>query len=76
MIELLRSTKSKITKDENGKNVLDLKTALVHCNFVNKDCQHDSRVLHIFVRNRSFGQLQDISPIIFKKIFNSEWSKF
>ena len=75
MIELLRSTKSKITKDENGKNVPDLKTALVHCNFVNKDCQHDSRVLHIFVRNRSFGQLQDISPIIFKKIFNSEWSK-
>ena len=74
MIKLLRSNKSEITKDENGKNVPDLKIAFVHCNFVNKDCHHDSRVLHIFVRDKSFGQLQDISPkkIIFKKIFNSE----
>ena len=40
----------------------DLKIAFVHFNFVNKDCQHDSRVLHIFVRNKSFGQFQDISP--------------
>ena len=59
MIKLLRS---ETTKNENGKNVPDLKIAFVHCNFVNKDCQHDSRVLHIFVRDKSFGQLQDISP--------------
>ena len=56
----------------------DLEITLVRCHSVNNGCQHDSRALHTFVRNRSFGQLQDISPkkIIFKKTFNSEWSKF
>ena len=61
-IKLLRSTKSKITKNENGKNLPDLEITLVHCNSVNIDCQHDLRVLQTFVRNRSFGQLQDGSP--------------
>ena len=37
-----------------------------HCKFVNNDYQHDSRVLHIFVPNKSFGQLLDISP---KKLY-------
>ena len=38
-IKLLASTKSKITKIENGENVSDLentKVALVHCNIVSK----------------------------------------
>ena len=39
-IKLLGSTKSKITKGENGKNVPHLETTeviLVHCNIVNND---------------------------------------
>ena len=49
---------------------------LVHCNIVNNDYQQDSRVLYIFVHNKSFGQLLDISPknFTFLKTFNSEFS--
>ena len=60
------SIKIKITKDENGENVPHLEITevlLVHCNFVNNDYQHDSRVfLYTLVPNKSFGQLIDISP--------------
>ena len=35
---------------------------LVHCNVLNNDYQQDSRVLYIFVPNKSFGQLLYISP--------------
>ena len=41
-IKLLGSTKSKITKDENGENVLHLEITeilSVHCNIVNNDHQ-------------------------------------
>ena len=37
-MKLLGSTKSKIIKDKNGKNVLNIETtevALVHCNIIN-----------------------------------------
>ena len=47
-MELLGSTKSKITKDKNSDNVPHLEiteVALVHCNIVNNDFQHDSKVL-------------------------------
>ena len=47
-MKLLGSTKSRIAKDENGGNVLNLEISelvLVHCNFVNNDYQQDSRVL-------------------------------
>ena len=47
-MKLLGSTKSRIAKDENGGNVLNLEITelvLVHCNFVNNDYQQDSRVL-------------------------------
>ena len=50
-MKLLGSTKSKITKYKNSKNVPHLeitKIVLVHCNIVNNDCQQDSRVLHTF----------------------------
>ena len=46
-MKLLGSTKSEITKDENGKNVPHLEiteVALVHCNIVNNNYQQDSRV--------------------------------
>ena len=65
MMKLLGSTKSKITKDENGENVSHLEiteVVLVHCNIVNNDYQCDSRVFYTFVSNKSFSQLLDISP--------------
>ena len=41
---LLGSTKSKITKNENCKNVPNLEiteAVLAHCNIVNKNCQQN-----------------------------------
>ena len=78
-MKLLGSTKSKITVNKNGENVPHLlltELVLVHCHFVNSDYQQDSRVLYIFVPNKSFGELLDISPkkFIFLKAFDSELS--
>ena len=56
-MKLLRSTKSEITKDENYKNVSHFEireVVSVHCNIVNNNYQHDSRVLYTFVPNKSF----------------------
>ena len=67
-IKLLGSTKSKITKDKNGKNVSNLEiteVVLIHCNIVNEDSQQDSRALYTFVPNKSFKQLLDISAMNF-----------
>ena len=77
-MKLLGSTKSKITKDENGENVPYLEITeviLIHCNVVNNSYQQNSRVLYTFVSNKSFGQLLDISPenFIFLKTFDSEF---
>ena len=50
--KLLRSTKSKITNDENGENVPHLEISelvLMNCNIVNNDYQQDTRVLYTFV---------------------------
>ena len=74
-MKILGSTKINMTKDKNGEYVPHLEInelVLVHCNIVNKDHQQDSRVLYIFILNKSFGQLLDISPknVIFLKIFN------
>ena len=79
MMKLFGSTKSKITKDKNGKKVPHLEireVVLVNCNIVVNDYQQDSRALHIFVSNKSFGQLLDVSPksFIFLKTFDSEFS--
>ena len=68
-MKLFESTKNKITKDENGKNVSHLKiteVVLVHSNIVKNNYQQDSRVLYTFVPNKSFGQLLAISP---KKLY-------
>ena len=75
-IKLLGSTKRQITKDKNSENVPRLEiteVVLVVCNIVNNDYQQDSRVLYIFLPNKLFGQLLDISPktFIFLKAFNS-----
>ena len=79
-MKLLGSTKNKIAKDKNGENVPHLEISevvLVHCNIVNNDYQHDSRVLYMFVPNKSFGSLLEISPTnhIFLKTFNSEYDE-
>ena len=75
---MLRGTKSKITKDENAENVSHLETTevvLVQCNIVNNNYEQILRVLYIFVPNKLFGQLLDISPtnFIILKTFNSEF---
>ena len=47
-MKLLASTKSKITKDENGENVLYweiTEVVLIQCDIVNNNYQQDSRVL-------------------------------
>ena len=51
---------------------------LVCCNIVNNEYQQDSRVLYIFVPNKLFGSLLEISPknTIFLKTFNSEFQEF
>ena len=57
------------------KMYLILKLVLLHCNFANNDHEQDSRVLYMFLPNKSFGSLLEIYPtnhIFFKKI-NSEF---
>ena len=75
-MKLIGSSKSNITKYENFENVPHLEITevlLVHCNIVNNDYEQDSRVLHIFINNKSFGQLLDISPknFVSSKTFDS-----
>ena len=81
-MKLLGSTKSKITKNENGENVVRLEiteVALIHCNIVDNSYQQKSRVWYTFVPNKynkSFSQSLNISPgnFIFLKTFDSEFS--
>ena len=64
-MKILESTESKITKNGNRENVPNLEiteVVLVYCNIVNNNYQQNSRVLYIFVPNKSFGQLLNISP--------------
>ena len=77
-MNLLQSTKSRLTKDKNEENVTRLEiteVALIHCNIVNNSYQQNSRVLYRFVPNKSSGQLLNISPenFIFLKTFDSEF---
>ena len=79
-MKLLGSTESKITKDKNGENVPHLEIVelvLVRCNLVNNDYHQDSRILYIFVPNKPFGNLLQISPVnhIFLKTFNSKFQQ-
>ena len=79
-MKLLGNTKNKITKDKNGENIPHLEiteVVLVHCNFVNNDCQQDSRVWYTFLPNKPFGSLLEISPTnhMFLKTFSLEYDK-
>ena len=67
-MKLLGSTKIKITKDKNGENVPHLEITdevLIHCNIANNNYQQNSKVLYMFVPNKSFDLLLDISPKTF-----------
>ena len=64
-MKLLGSTSSIIDKDKNSDTVPKLENVevvLVHCNLVNNNYQHASRVLFTFVPNKQYGQLISISP--------------
>ena len=78
-MKLFESTKNKIAKEKNGKNIRNLEitdVVLVHYNVASNDYEQDSRVLYKFGPNKSFDQLLDISPkkFIFLKTFDSEFS--
>ena len=54
-IKLLVSTESKITKNKNSESAPHLEITeigLIHCNIVNNEYQHDSRVFYTFVPNK------------------------
>ena len=77
-MKLFKSTKSKITKGENGENEPHIEiteVVLLHCNIVNYGNKQDSSVLYTYVPNKLFGQSLDISPknlIFLKALCNSE----
>ena len=78
-MKLLGSTKKDVDKDKDGEIVPKLESAevvLVHCNLVNNDYQHTSKVLFSFVTNKQFGQLINISPhsLTMMNTVNTEFS--
>ena len=79
-MKLLKTIRSKITKNENGENELYFEipevVAVVHCNIANNEYQQDFRLVYRFVPNKSLGQFLDISPtrFILLKTFNSSFS--
>ena len=75
-LELLTSETTKHKNEENMPHLEITEVVLIHCNIVNNSYQQDSRVLYIFVPNKCFGQLLNISPkmFIFLKTFDSQFS--
>ena len=76
---LLGGLKIKTDNDEDDESVPHLQITeivLIHCNNVDNDHQHGSRVLYTFALNKLFGQLLDISikKLVFLKTFSSEVS--
>ena len=78
-MKLPGSTKSKITGEKNGENVLHLEVVelvLIHRNIVNDNYHPNSRILYAH-SNKPFGSLLEISPsnYMFLKTFNSEFQE-
>ena len=66
-MKLLGSTKSEITEDEDGENMLHLEITeiiFVGYNIVNNDHQQDPRVLYQFIPDKLLVQLRYIYPKI------------
>ena len=74
-MNLLGSTKNKITENKNVSHLEITEVLLANCNIVNNHYQKDSGALYTFVPNNLFGQLLDNSTkdFIFLKPFNSEF---
>ena len=56
-MKLSGSTKSKITRNENGENVPNLEiteVVLIYCNIIDNNYQQNSSVLCTFILNKSF----------------------
>ena len=78
-MKLLGSTENVVDKDKISQNVPKLESVevvLVHCNLVNNDYQHASKVLFSFLPNKQFGQLLNVSPHVFTMMntVNTEFS--
>ena len=78
-MKLLGSTKKGVEKDKDGEIVLKLgsvEVVLVHCNLVQNDYQHTSKVLFSFVPNKQFEQLINISlhSLMMMNAVNTEFS--
>ena len=78
-MKLVGSTKRDVAADKNSENVPKLESVavvLVHCNLVQNDYQHTSKVLFSFVPNKQFGQLINISPntLTMMNTVNTEFS--
>ena len=74
--KLLGSTKSEITKFENGENLPYLEISellLIQFNVVNNNYQQNSKILYTFVHNKSFGELLNISSKNKKIFFKNFW---
>ena len=76
--KFLGVSKKKLTGEVDGDLVPQLETVqtvLIHCNLVDNDYQHDSRILYTFVPNKSFGSLLSIQPsdFIWLKTFKTEF---
>ena len=57
-MKLSGSTKSKVTRNENGENVPNLEiteVVLIYCNIIDNNYQQNSSVLCTFILNKSFG---------------------
>ena len=57
-MKLSGSTKSKVTRNENGENVPNLEiteVVLIYCNIIDNTYQQNSSVLCTFILNKSFG---------------------
>ena len=62
---LLGSSSNTINSNKDGELLPKLEVVevvLVHCNLVNNDYQHASKVLFTFVPNKQFGQLITVEP--------------
>ena len=77
-IKLLGGLKSKTSNYKNGENVphFEITEIVIICNNLDNDYEHDSRILYLFVPNKSFGQLLNISPrnLVVLNTVSSEFS--
>ena len=77
-MNLLGSSKKRITKAKQGENIPRLKVTevvFIHCNLINNAYQYESRVLCTFTPKKPFGTLINILPstFIFMETVKSEF---